>query len=57
MYCLNSKPVFARWFSSLCLPDEDCVIDKSFPKYSATPHRVIAQDTVCCSIVVMNMLA
>ena len=50
MYCINFKPVLARWFSSLCLPDEDCVIDKSFPKYSTTPHRGIAQDMLfyCC---------
>ena len=37
-------------FSSLCLPDEDFVIDKYFPKYSNTPNRGIAQDMLfyCC---------
>ena len=45
MYCINSCR-----FSSLHLPDEDYVFDKSFPKYSTTPHRGIAQDILfyCC---------
>ena len=45
MYCISSCR-----FSSLCLPDEDYVIDKSFPKYPTTPHRGIAEDMLfyCC---------
>ena len=45
MYFINSCS-----FSSFCLPDDDFVIDKSFPQYSTTPHRGIAQDMLffCC---------
>ena len=37
-------------FSSLCLPDEDYVIDKSLPKYSTMPNRGTAKDMCfyCC---------